>query len=394
MNRNAMARWCAATAVLLLSLGIVSASVGAAFQTGEGENITVSKTETVQGDFYASGGTTIVDGAVTGDLVVAGRTVIVNGRVDGSILAAAETVTINGPVGGNVRAVGRQITIGSSVGKNATIAAESAFIGPSAVIGGDLISGSGNLETRGKIVESLRAASDKVTIGGQVGGDVSVGGSRVQVLPGLEVKGKFSYYSPAEMRIPDSARLSGGIDYHPTPERVRVDWRRAGRAIHAGWLAGVLGLGLLLWLLYPQRLASITVPERATWTRGLLLGLAGLVGGPLAIVICMASVILIPVALAILAVYLVGMMLTLPLAGGLVAQEFLHRYYPDRQIHPALLALAGMAAVLLLQLVPVLGPLVGLISFVLGYGLFVQFLSPVARPRSAADPAPETPAAS
>jgi hypothetical protein len=353
----------------------------AAFQVMGGETtLVVDKARTINGDLYAAAQTVIVDGTVTGDLIVAGRTLVVNGRVDGSILAAGNEVTLNGPVGENVRAAGNTVTLTNKVGRNASLAGSDIILAPNVEVGGGLLAAANRLEVRGKIADDVLAGGGSFVLGGKVGGGVKADVGRLKVLPEAEVAGKVFYRSRQAASIPSSAQLKGGVQFEPRPSRtVEVNWRRVGQVINAGWFLGLLLLGVILWLLYPERLRELTVPEKRTWTRGFLLGLLGLVVGPIAIGLAFASFVGIPIALVLLGLYLGGLIFTLPLTGALAARQVLTTYYPDLTLHPALVAALGMAGIFLLGLVPVVGPLVRLLAVVLGLGLLVGGLQPAQR---------------
>lgn len=369
-------RWGTGVLVLTFLLAALALPGSAAFRTASGDNVVIEKSETVQGDLYSGAANTIIDGTITGDLVVAGDNITVNGRVGGSILAAGGNLTVNGPVGANIRAATGSLIVNSTVGGNVTAAGSSILFGPDSVVRGALLTWAGSLETRGGVGDEVRVGAGRVALGGKVGGEVRAYADRVSVLPGAEVTGRLLYYSPTQAHIPDSARIGGGVEYEPVQRREMVNWHRVARALQAGWFAGVILLGVLLWLIYPARLQGLTLPVASTWTRGFLTGLVALVAAPVAMAVFAATLIGIPVALALFGLYLFGMLLTLPLAGALAARQVQAKWFPDSPVHPALLALAGMAGIALLRLTPVVGPLVTILSFVLGYGLFVQLLTP------------------
>lgn len=367
--------------LLIMLLTCLSLPALAAFEVmGGPTTLVLDKSRTVSGDLYAAAQTVIVNGTVTGDLVAAGRTIVVNGRVDGSVLAAGNEVTVNGPVGENVRAVGATVTITNKVGRNASLAGAEVVLTPGAELGGGLLGGANHLELRGKVADDVLAGADRLRLGGRIGGGVRAEASRLEVDPEAEVAGKVFYRSPQEATIPGSASLKGGVEFQPRPARtVAVNWRRVGTVMSAAWFLGLLVLGIILWLLYPERLREITLPAKQTWTRGFLLGLLSLVTGPVAIALGFASFIGAPIALALLGLYLGGLLFTLPLSGSLAARQVLVTYFPGRTLHPVLVAALGMSAIFLLGLVPVLGPLVRLLALVLGLGLLVGGLQPALR---------------
>ncbi|MGE5553351.1 MAG: hypothetical protein ACM3XZ_05450 [Betaproteobacteria bacterium] len=364
--------------LLLGLLTVVSLPTLAAFELMGGQaTLIVDKGRTVKGDLYAAAQTIIVDGTVTGDLVAAGQTVVVNGRVDGSVLAAGSQVTLNGPIGENVRVAGATVTITNKVGRNASLAGSDLILTSSSELGGGLLAGASRLELRGRVADDVLAGAETLLLGGKVGGGVRADVGRLDVSPEAEVTGKVFYRSRQEAQVPGSAQVKGGVQFEPRPApTVNVNWRRVGQVINAGWFLGLLLLSVVLWLLYPERLAELTIPAKRTWSRGFLFGLLGLILGPVAIGLAFASFIGIPIALVLLGLYLGGLIFSLPLAASLAARQVLATYYPDLTPHPALVAALGMAGLFLLGLVPFVGPLVRFLAIILGLGLLVTGLQP------------------
>ncbi|MCL4514476.1 MAG: polymer-forming cytoskeletal protein [Firmicutes bacterium] len=322
----------------MLMLAFFSLPGLAAFEFASGKNVVVEKNRVIDGDLYAAGQTAVVDGTVRGDLIVGARTVVVNGRVEGSLLAAGGNITVNGPVAGNIRAAGQSITLNSTVGKNVTIASESALIGPSAVVGGGIIGGHARLEALGTVNGDLLVGANEATLGGKVDGLVRAHVEDLLILPETKIAGAVTYYSPKNAEIDKSAQIQGEVRHELTRKREEINWYRVGRIADAVWFAGIILLGILLWLFYPARVEAATIPRLETWTRGFLTGLAGLVLGPVLIVLAFVTVVGSPVALALLGGYLVAMLFTIPLAGPLAARQVLAAYFPETRLHPVAVA--------------------------------------------------------
>lgn len=360
----------------MLMLAVFSLPGLAAFEFASGKNVVVEKDRVIDGDLYAAGQTAVVDGTVRGDLIVAGRTVVVNGRVEGSLLAAGGSITVNGPVAGNIRAAGQSITLNSTVGKNVTMASESALIGTSAVVGGGIIGGHARLESLGTVKGDLLVGANEATLGGKIGGWAKAHVENLLILPETKIAGAVTYYSPNKAEIAKSAQIQGEVRHELTRKREEVNWYRVGRIADAVWFAGIILLGVLLWLFYPARVEAATIPRRETWTRGFLTGLAGLVLGPVLIVLAFVTVVGSPVALALLGVYLVAMLFTTPLAGPLAARQVLAAYFPEARLHPVAVAALGMVGIFLLGLIPFIGPVIRLLAFILGFGLVLLTVRP------------------
>ncbi|MCL4514974.1 MAG: polymer-forming cytoskeletal protein [Firmicutes bacterium] len=375
-NHVRMGRLVTGGIAAILMLAVFTLPGLAAFEFASGNNVVVGKDRVIEGDLYAAGQTAVVDGTVKGDLIVGARTVVVNGRVEGSLLASGANITVNGPVAGNIRAAGQSITLNSTVGKNVTIASESALIGPSAVIGGGLIGGHTRLEALGTVNGDLLVGAKEVALGGKVGGWVKAYVEDLSILPETKIAGALTYYSPKKAEIDKSAQIKGEVRHELVRKRAEINWYRVGRIADAVWFAGIILLGVILWLLYPERIGETTTPRRETWTRGFLTGLVGLIVVPVLIVLAFMTVVGSPVALALLGVYLVAMLFTIPLAGPLAARQVLAAYFPKTRLHHVAVAALGMAGIFLLGLIPFIGPVIRLLAFILGFGLVLLTAHP------------------
>ena len=139
--------------LILLTAGVVLAQgeqLGGKLRTGS--DIMIPAGETVDHDLYVFGGTVISNGTINGDVVAAGGTLELNGAVSGDVVAAGGRVVINGSVGGDVRTAGGQITIGGDVAEDILVAGGQVTL--SGRVGEDLIVSTGELTLSGSVAGS------------------------------------------------------------------------------------------------------------------------------------------------------------------------------------------------------------------------------------------------
>jgi hypothetical protein len=171
--------------LILMAVGTASADslLGGKIRTGD--VVTVSSTEVVNSDLYAFAREVVVNGVVNGDVVAAGGSVTVNGTVHGdvivgagtvnvagkivgSVIAGGGTVNIDGTVGGAIRTGGGQLTIGGTVARDVLVAGGTLNVG--GTIGGDLILGAGQATITGSIAGSIEGQAQTYTRTGTLGG--------------------------------------------------------------------------------------------------------------------------------------------------------------------------------------------------------------------------------
>ncbi|HET7026404.1 MAG TPA: hypothetical protein VFI28_01795 [Candidatus Limnocylindrales bacterium] len=167
----------------LLFLSLVLGGLLAAFGSGivlaqgsdldgkllTGSDITIP-TGTVDHDVYAFGGRVTSNATINGELVAAGGTILVDGSVQGDVIATGGQITINGSVGGHVRAAGGQVTVAGSVAKDVLAAGGQVAIDRGGSVGGDLIVSAGQLRLDGTVAGSATGGVGTYDKAGTVSG--------------------------------------------------------------------------------------------------------------------------------------------------------------------------------------------------------------------------------
>jgi hypothetical protein len=155
------------------TIGIVLAQVGqlgGKFLTGN--DITIPAGETIDHDLYVFAGSVTVNGTVNGDIVAAGGTIDLNGTVKGDVLVAGGRIGINGAINGDVRVAGGQITIAGDVTEDVLAAGGQATI--SSHVGQDLIVSGGQLTLTGTVMGGAVGTVGTYTKSGSVAGGDSI----------------------------------------------------------------------------------------------------------------------------------------------------------------------------------------------------------------------------
>ena len=151
---------------------MAQADLGGKLRSGRDVNVPVG--ETVASDLYVAAGTVTVDGTVQGDLVVTSGTLTLNGTVDGDVLAAGGTIRVGGTVGGDVRAAGGQLVVAGSVAEDALLTGGQVELATGGSIGEDLIVAGGQVTVAGDVTGSVTGAAGTYSRTGQVGGSDDV----------------------------------------------------------------------------------------------------------------------------------------------------------------------------------------------------------------------------
>jgi cytoskeletal protein CcmA (bactofilin family) len=357
-----------ATGLLVLLGALIAFPASPAYAQQAGPSVVVRTP--VGEDLYAAGGSVEVLAEVQGDVLAAGGRVSLQAPVRGDVAAAGGTVSVSGPVGDDVRAVGGLVTVAAPVGGDLVAAGGRVRLAPEAAVAGRAWLAGGSVEIAGTVTGHVEAVGRTVRISGRVDGDVTVAAAEVEVPAGARIGGQLLYRSPEPARIDPGAQIAGGVTHRrmdvPRPAAVA---RRLALAAGLVAAAGLALAALVLVLLFPRTAVRAARTIGTDPWKSLGVGFALLVAVPAAGVALAATVIGIPLGLALLALYAVGL-----LAGFLTGIVFLG----DLALRPlsrdpgatvrVLSVILAVAVLALLQWVPGLGAGLAWLAVVLGLG--------------------------
>jgi len=315
-------------------------------------------------DVLASGSAPQVEDSVLGDVILAGGDLHFSGAAGGDYLGAGGSQTIGGRVHGAIRAIGGEIHMTASVDRNATIAGGDIEVDRAAVIGRNAYLAGGTVRIDGTVHEGLLVSGGTVVLNGTVDGDVEVMAGELHVGPTATIAGKLRYRVPkGEAHIDPAAHISGAVTALPAPTG-RPVWYIIGII----WMFGFLVAGAVVVALIPRFMADAAELLRERPGRSALVGLGWIILLPIAIVVVACTIIGLPLALLTAVVY--G---TLMYIGRIAPAVWLGKRILGTRARVGrvgTLANFGIGGIvlLLIRIIPVLGPLVICVATVLGLG--------------------------
>jgi cytoskeletal protein CcmA (bactofilin family) len=354
----------------LLVLAVPSAAIAAEVRNGTAA--VVAPGETLNDDLFATGQTVTVAGRVTGDVFAVGQTVVVTGAVDGDLIAAAQQVVVDGTVNGDVRAAGAVVTVNGQVGRSVTSLAQQVNISSGGRVGGSLVAAGGTISVFGPVGRGITAGGGTLQLGGPVGGEVLAWAETLSLGPNTRIAGDLEYRSERQADIPSGA-VAGRVRYTPIEREARREPVLNGLFDFGGlvWLVGSAILGALAITLAPRASARAVELGRQQPLPTFGLGLLALFAVPVAALLIGVTLVGLPLALAVAALYWLGLMLAWPALGLVVGTEVARR--ARREPMPVLGALlVGLIVLHLVTHLPFLGGLVAFLGLAFGLGLMVQ----------------------
>jgi cytoskeletal protein CcmA (bactofilin family) len=362
----------------VVSLFVVTTSPVLAMDLRQGDIVTVSGGEEVDDDLYVFGSTVTIDGTVNGDVFGFARELIINGTVNGSVTFGAQIITVNGEVDHSARLAGQTVLVNGIVNSDLIALGSNVNIASTSKIGNDLILGTASARVDGEVVGDIKGGGADITITNGVGGDVDIEADNLKIASSAHINGNLSYTSKNEAQIESGARVGGETKWR-VPE-LKEPSRKVG--LFAG-IAGViwgkflafcmiLVVGIILLLVVPKRIVSMEAAIRTNPWQSLGWGALILFATPVAVIIVMVTVIGLPVGLITgvlygIAIYLSKIPVALLIGSLIIARG---REIESKGVLIGALAL-GLAILSIVQVIPVVGFLVGLATVIFGLGSLV-----------------------
>ncbi|MCL6473260.1 MAG: FapA family protein [Firmicutes bacterium] len=353
--------------IILLIVVACASTPARAAQFASRDNIRIPSDRTINDDFYVSGGTVVIDGTVNGDLTVAGGNITINGPVHGSLLVAGGGVILNGTVDRSVRAISGDLTINGQTEKDLVVAGGNVDISSGSTIGQDLVVTAGSARLSGMVARRLFGTGGNITIDGVVGDDARLDVNQLRLTGRAVINGDLSYTSENRAEISRGARIRGEITFNERPQRRQGIFPRMLSFLLAFLAALVSGIALLV--LFPRRTVQIANTVAAASWQSPLLGFALLLVVPVAAILLFILIITIPLGIATLILYIFGIYLAKVFV-GLAVGMVLSRLF-NFKAGNILALFIGLLIVMLLGLIPFIGPVLRFLYIIFGLGAAV-----------------------
>ncbi|WP_028669535.1 polymer-forming cytoskeletal protein [Saccharospirillum impatiens] len=350
---------------------VVCVAVGSAIAASvSGDTVTIN--EVVAEDLYVAGETVDVQARVDGDLVIAGRNLVLGARVNGDVLAAGEMITLAAPVTDDVRMTGRRLEVNDLVGGHLVAAGDVLRLGPDADVTDWAWLAGRDITIEGAVGPGSRLAGRAVTISGTVNGDLTVYTRQLILTPTASINGNLTIHTANDPQIDDNARITGEISVRIDPEQQPDPEWSPGFGLFGALLATVTAV--VVYLLFPNFMVTGADRLRASPFKSLGLGLLTLILTPLIVMLLFATGLGAVLGLALLAFYLLMLLLGTVTGSVFLASLGLRLTGKDESAARTLSAIAVALAVIVvqvIQMIPVAGSLLTLVLFLAGFGAAV-----------------------
>jgi hypothetical protein len=310
-------------AIIFLILSILVPLGVTALVTYNGGQIIIDTP--VPDDVFASGGTLDINAPVE-SLIAAGGVVNINAPVAGDVVAAGGTINANDEIGGKIVAAGGNINLNSRIGTNAVIGGGQVHIGQGAVI-----------------------ERDALVSGGQV---VNAG----QILGNLTVRA----------RSFDNRGTAGGLDVVLTG--LHDEFSRIFEILGIIFTIGMFILGLVLLTAAPKRFITVEEEVRRSAILKTVVGFFAIIVSFIVLILISVTVILLPLAIPFWMAFFLGLLFS-TLFVSLSVGHIIARYIKwEAKLWQ--MFVIGFIVLNLVFRIPVVGPIILIISVSLGFAAF------------------------
>lgn len=362
--------------ILLLGLALLlPVPVAAVSDSGD----SIVERGPIDDDYYAAGGTIDIDAVVAEDVIVAGGEIEVGHQIGGDLIAAGGSLQIHGRIGDDARIAGGELIIDASIGDDLAASGGSITLTRSSRVGGDAWIAGGEVLMAGTVEQNLKIIGGEIRLSGHVLGDVELEGGDIQILDGAQIDGDLVYLSPQPAVTAAGSRIDGQVLHEPG------DPGYDDRGFGLFFSLTLMVASILLYLCFPNYTRAAAARVGSDPWNSLGLGFVVLVATPVAAFILMLLVVGLWVGLSLLAMYAVALLVGF-LVGCFFLAELGAGWFKQNLASTARRLIAVIIVIFilgLLQTIPLAGGLLLFLLLLFGLGAGVIQLRYVYRSDSA-----------
>jgi len=359
-------------ALLLLPFAVKAAEVKAE------ANVYLPQAQTVDGNLYAAGNDITIDGEIKGDLIAAAQTITINGRLEGDLIAAAQTITVNGEVNGNIRIAANSAYLNGPVARNVNYIGNTLAVGQNAKIGWDLLSSAINTNIMGVINGNYTGTGNSIILSGKIGKNFNFAKSQntqiITLAPQATINGNLYYNDQAQLNLQEGSSIAGQVN----PIKNKTDNNKTVTALWSYVYSVFAAIIIGLILIKPGKKITLGMNEliKKQTTSVIVWGVLAFLIVPMAALILIVTIIGIPLALMLIAAWLLMLWLGKIITAIFIGQALITRFskHSDREANLTLSLILGIVLAYLIFAIPYIGWIISLAATCIGLGAFMIYV--------------------
>ena len=309
---------------------------------------------------------------VSKTLYLANSSVTIDYPVEGNVFVMAQDLTISGNISGNVFALAQNLKIETTGSINSTlfVCAENVTIDGTV---SDIFSMSSSLtiNNNARVMQDITAGGSTLKLGGTIGRNANFGFDEIYVSDSAVILGDLSYSSRAAAISEDI--VSGTTSFKPI-EEVKIEPKDIKEKLNDLYTLLVVSLVIVLIVVYAMpKFADKEqkiVENKLAATFGY--GALALILVPFVCLLLFCTILGILPAVALFLVYLfIIMQLATSLVAIAMAKIICQKINKNTKGFTLLFSMLLVLAIWVLELIPVLGSIVSLLTAMLGLGIIV-----------------------
>ncbi|MBD3298240.1 MAG: hypothetical protein GF341_06265 [candidate division Zixibacteria bacterium] len=372
-NRHTSLRHVALIAVLSIMTGLTVMATGnqaSATEFRGGDAVHLRDGEILD-DLFIAAGDVSVNSHIVGDLFAAGATITVGDSavIENSVAAVGQRVDINGNIINSARAFAQDISIRGHIERNLIAFSATLILDEAGWIENDITAFGGKLISGGRVGGNITGEAEEVVISGQVDGDIDVTAGEVIVLSSAIVGGELRYESEQEANIDEGAQIFEGVE-RVAPKAKDTGYSLGSLLWDAWWFLAAFIVGVVVLVLFRRLTLDVKDTVLTSSLVSLGLGFLFLVCLPVAAGVLVITLLGVPLAILVMAVWAVLLYLAKILVGFAVGEWLLARFRGGRTSPPVISLIVGLLILTFVTLIPYVGFLVKVMIVSLGFGGF------------------------
>jgi hypothetical protein len=332
-----------------------------------------------EGDVWTGGAEATLATPTAGNARVGGAVVEVTAPVGGDLAAWGADVSVSAAVTGAARLYAARAHVAATIGRDLTVMSALAELAPQTQVEKATTVNAARATVAGTFRGPLAIRAETVTFDGTAAGPAEITAGRLTLGPNASFAGDLTIYSDRAPEIPPGI-VKGQLIRKPAHESpAMLGPHRGGWAarLSAALIFASVGLvaGLLfLWLGRGAVEDAIdSLLERTGWSG--LVGVGAVVLLPLAALLLTVTLVGAPLAIGLLLALPLFLLLGLAIAGFGVGEFILNRTGEPRSAGArVLMLLLGLVVLALATLIPWIGPFIGFVATLFGFGALMRAL--------------------
>ncbi len=352
------------------------------FDGGMDQNYFVPENQVIGHTVWKAVDTLDISGTMEKDVYVMAENVVIDGVIKGDLIGVAGNLEINGEVRGNVRFAAGKVKVNGKVGKDLTLAAGTVYLGGS--VGWNTEAVAGEFVIAHEQPGDVNLSAGQVDIQNDVGGNVFLRANndgKFVFADNLEIGGNLEYTDIKNKKNLDKVIVLGEKESKDVREiRINREFLTGlFLAERITYLFSLLLIGVLLIFVLPgfyqEVLAILKKQDGACLRKGAIY----LFLIPISCFFLLFTLIGIPLAAIVMALYLVGVYVSKIFVGAFIGDYLLNQFQrknkKSKPISQVWSMIFGVFLVVLILSVPFIGFLGNLMASILGLGAIMLVLS-------------------